>query len=166
MVVDFKELIKKRGRRLERKPEIKPGGVKPETRVEKERPWETTLKKEEVPEGRVAPPPVKKVVLPAAVPKIKSTARKQIESILSEDLSDIYLSLPKEKQVEFKEAGEETAGKIEKLMQVVKINVKKIVDLIRRWLRLIPGVNKFFLEQEAKIKTDKIINLSEKEKIK
>jgi hypothetical protein len=28
-----------------------------------------------------------------------------------------------------------------------------------QWLKLLPGVNRFFLEQEAKIKTDRIIHL-------
>ena len=37
---------------------------------------------------------------------------------------------------------------------------RKILKLIRSWLKLIPGVNKFFLEQEAKIKTDKIVDLA------
>jgi hypothetical protein len=43
-----------------------------------------------------------------------------------------------------------------------KIKVNKIIDLIRRWLKLIPGINKFFLEQEVKIKADKIIRLKDK----
>jgi len=30
------------------------------------------------------------------------------------------------------------------------------------WLKILPGVNKFFLEQEAKIKTDKILALKNK----
>jgi len=29
------------------------------------------------------------------------------------------------------------------------------------WLKLIPGVNKFFLEQEAKIKTDEVLKLKQ-----
>jgi hypothetical protein len=42
--------------------------------------------------------------------------------------------------------------------------VKKILALIRDWLKLIPGVNRFFLEQEAKIKTDKILLAAEEKK--
>jgi hypothetical protein len=37
------------------------------------------------------------------------------------------------------------------------------LKLIREWLLIIPGVNKYFLEQEAKIKTDKIQQLYERE---
>jgi len=31
--------------------------------------------------------------------------------------------------------------------------------LIKKWLLLIPGVNKYFLEQEAKIKADEIVKM-------
>jgi len=64
-----------------------------------------------------------------------------------------------EKQGEFKQKGEETAGKIRSMVETAKENARKIFDLIRDWLRVIPGVNRFFLEQEAKIKTDKILRL-------
>jgi hypothetical protein len=47
-------------------------------------------------------------------------------------------------------------------MDSAKFKVKAIVDLIKKWLAIIPGVNKFFLEQEAKIKTDQIIALKQK----
>jgi hypothetical protein len=42
------------------------------------------------------------------------------------------------------------------------VQARKLLTLIRRWLVLIPGVNKFFLEKEAKIKVEKIVNLAEK----
>jgi hypothetical protein len=42
------------------------------------------------------------------------------------------------------------------MIQSGKVNIKKIRNLIIRWLRVIPGVNRYFLEQEAKIKTDRI----------
>jgi hypothetical protein len=84
---------------------------------------------------------------------------KQIENFLARDLEEIYLGLPLEKQVEFRKEGEETARKINKLLEKTKINLGKIVNLIRKWLSLIPGVNKFFLEQEAKIKADEIVKL-------
>ena len=46
-------------------------------------------------------------------------------------------------------------------MDKAKLKVKKVVNLIKKWLTMIPGVNKFFLEQEAKIKTDEIVKLKE-----
>jgi hypothetical protein len=46
-----------------------------------------------------------------------------------------------------------------------KVNVKKVRDLIIKWLRIIPGVNRYFLEQEAKIKSDRLLELPPKETI-
>ncbi|MDD4900761.1 MAG: hypothetical protein PHS62_01450 [Patescibacteria group bacterium] len=85
--------------------------------------------------------------------------QKQIEKVLASGLDDIYLSLTPEKQEQFKRAGEETAGKINKLLSKTKVKLGAIVKLIRKWLSLIPGVSKYFLEQEAKIKADEIIKL-------
>jgi len=51
--------------------------------------------------------------------------------------------------------------KINTLLDKAKINLGKIASLIRKWLSIIPGVNKFFLEQEAKIKADEIMKLKE-----
>lgn len=112
-------------------------------------------------EQKVSPP-----FSPAAVttPAIqKDTLTKKIESVLEEDLKDIYQSMPPTTQQVFKQKGEETASKIRQLLTQTKVNAKKIFELVRAWLRLIPGVNRFFLEQEAKIKTDKILITSEKE---
>jgi hypothetical protein len=89
---------------------------------------------------------------------------KEIENILQEDLTDMYLAMPPEKQKAFKQKGEETTGKIRKLVSATKVNTKKVFGLIKDWLKMIPGVNKFFLEQEAKIKTDKILLVTEEKK--
>ena len=62
-------------------------------------------------------------------------------------------------KVKFKAEGEAVAKNIEHLLQETKIKVKKIFKLILSWLKLIPGVNNFFIKQEAKIKTDKLIKL-------
>ncbi|MFH1173332.1 MAG: hypothetical protein V1692_02270, partial [bacterium] len=89
-----------------------------------------------------------------AEPVVKSPARQQIESILGEDLAGIYNDLPRPLQQEFKLKGEETANNIAALLQKTRVKVKEIINLIRQWLKLIPGINRFFLEQEAKIKAD------------
>jgi len=96
--------------------------------------------------------------------KEKSAALKEIETILSEGLEDIFQNLPDDLKQEFKIKGEETASKIEVLINQTKVVVHKIVDLIKSWLSIIPGVNKSFLEKEIKIKTGKILNLAEKNK--
>ncbi|MFA5076300.1 MAG: hypothetical protein WC480_02685 [Patescibacteria group bacterium] len=83
---------------------------------------------------------------------------KKVEDILAEDLADTYKNLPPEKQQQFKIEGEKTASKIVVLLRAVKIKSQLVFKLIKTWLKLIPGVNKFFLLQEAKIKTDKIVD--------
>ncbi len=90
---------------------------------------------------------------------------KKIEKILEEDLADLYNSLNYKEKMIFKAKGEEVAKSIFQLIyKKSKVKVKKIIKLIRSWLKLIPGINKFFLEQEAKIKADKIIYLVENDK--
>lgn len=83
----------------------------------------------------------------------------EIDDILAYGLNDIFLSMPAEKQGEFRKKGEETRDKIDQLLNKAKVNMGKIVILIRKWLSLIPQVNRYFLEKEAKIKADKIIKL-------
>lgn len=87
---------------------------------------------------------------------------KQIEKILAKNLEDVYLNMPPIKQREFKIAGEQTARAINALLNQAKTGLKKIIDLIKKWLLIIPGVNKFFLEQEAKIKADEILKIKNK----
>ncbi len=84
---------------------------------------------------------------------------KEVESIMSAGLEESFLQMPEEKRSEFKQAGEETAQKINGLLDKAKVRVKKIVSLLKKWLSLLPGANKFFIEQEAKIRADKISKL-------
>lgn len=86
----------------------------------------------------------------------------EIDAYLSEGLSQTFLAMPPEKQQIFKEEGEKTAKKINLLLDATKINVGKIISLIKKWLKLISGINRFFLDQEAKIKADKIIKIKNK----
>jgi hypothetical protein len=88
---------------------------------------------------------------------------KQIDKILAEDMSAIFMGLPKDKQKEFKEEGERTVIKINELIEKAKVKVNKIIKLIKNWLGIIPNANKYYLEQEAKIKTDKILKLKDKQ---
>ena len=89
---------------------------------------------------------------------------KKIEAILEEDLGEVYFNLSPQKQHEFKVKGEEATIKILDLIARPKFQVKKIISLIRDWLKIIPGINVFFLEQVVKIKADKIINETTKNK--
>ncbi len=93
---------------------------------------------------------------------VKDPLTSEIENIMSEDLAPMYAKLSPEQKVVFKKEGERAAEQIRVMLEQVKVKAKSVIELIRRWLRLIPGVNKFFLEQEAKIKADKMLALHEK----
>lgn len=113
--------------------------------------------------------PVETPVAPAFhVPAAKPVAAKEpmlvkIEGILAEDLADVYENLPDELKPKFRAKGEETAGKIRQMMQDAKVKARQVLKLIKEWLKMIPGVNKFFLEQEATIKTQKLLGLKKDE---
>jgi len=130
-------------------PEKKEAGLEkmpaPETFIEK---------KPELPPQKM---PTLPSARPVAAPGLKDPELVKIEKILEEDLEDIFFSMPANRQAAFKKKGEETALKINILMHQAKINIKKIIRLIRDWLKMLPGVNLFFLEQESKIKADKIV---------
>ena len=87
-----------------------------------------------------------------------------METILANNLSDIFVQMTPAQQEAFRQKGEETAQKIKTLLDTAKAKTKKILKLIRDWLKTIPGVNKYFLEQEAKIKTDKVMEIAETKK--
>lgn len=83
----------------------------------------------------------------------------QLEKILEDGLGEYVAAMPEEARVRFLYKGQETANAITAMVRSLHIQAKKVVELIRSWLLTIPGVNKFFLEQEAKIKTDKVLEL-------
>lgn len=100
-------------------------------------------------------------ILPT-VPAWQVQRAQAIDKILSEGLNEIFLKMKPDQQAEFKIKGEETVSKINFLLNQTKIKVEKIISLIRNWLKLVPGINHFFVEQEAKIKADRIIALKDK----
>ncbi|PIR12842.1 hypothetical protein COV49_03955 [Candidatus Falkowbacteria bacterium CG11_big_fil_rev_8_21_14_0_20_39_10] len=99
---------------------------------------------------------------PAIIQAQHSQREKQIEKVLAQDLEEAYLNMPPAKQKEFKVKGEKTAQKINALLDKTKVKAKKIISLIKKWLSLIPGINKFFLEQETKIKVDEIMKMKDR----
>lgn len=117
---------------------------------------------EEILHAETLPPTVAQPVGSVSLPQAQR--QKQIENVLADGLKDIYRNLAPAKQKEFKKAGEETARKINLLLAKAKINIGEIIKLIKKWLSLIPGVNKYFLEQEAKIKADELIRLRNESK--
>jgi len=95
--------------------------------------------------------------------KIKSQVLQNIELILQEDIGYLYSELsPPDKEI-FKQKGEMTATKIRMLLNEATEKVWQIFKLIVEWLKYLPGVNRSFIEQEAKIKTDKIVRLNKRQ---
>lgn len=88
----------------------------------------------------------------------------EVEHILEDGIGPFYESLPEEAKPIFKKKGEEAANEIAGMVASLKANLKRIVTLISNWLKTVPGVNKYFLEQEAKIKADRILELIEARK--
>ncbi len=88
----------------------------------------------------------------------------EIEKIMEEGLGEFFTTMPPEAKVKFKKKGEEVARELSEMVRGFKVKFKRALQLIRDWLLTIPGVNRFFLEQEAKIKVDLIIELAEERK--
>ncbi len=101
---------------------------------------------------------------PTAIPQVRDEMTVRVEKILEEGIGDAYARLSPVAKQEFKIKGEQTAFKIAQLLKATHVKVKKILQLILEWLKLLPGVNRFFLEQEAKIKTDRIVALHKKQR--
>ena len=87
---------------------------------------------------------------------------KKVEDILSQGMENVFLSMDAHTQEVFRIEGEKTAKKINSLMQKAKIKVSELISLIGNWLKIIPRVNKYYLEQEAKIKADAIMKIYHK----
>ncbi|MFH0857672.1 MAG: hypothetical protein V1848_02900 [Candidatus Magasanikbacteria bacterium] len=93
------------------------------------------------------------------IPQVRDEITKQIEQIMEEGLADAFKELSVVEQQQFKMKGEEVALELRVQMKKTKVKMKKIFQLLFDWLRLLPGINKLYLRQEAKIKADKIMNL-------
>ena len=104
-----------------------------------------------------APASVATQVEPLPVAKEEELVR--IERILEDGLRDPYLAMTPGQRARFKAEGEQVASRIRTLVAGAKETAAAVFALIREWLGLIPGVNRLFLEQEAKIKTDKVLEL-------
>jgi len=91
----------------------------------------------------------------------KDEGFKEVEKILEEDLKPLVANMAPDDKAKFEKKGVEVSGQIANMVRTFKLKMGKVVSLISDWLQSIPGVNKFFLEQEAKVKADKIMDLEE-----
>lgn len=88
----------------------------------------------------------------------------EVEKILEDGVGEFYNSLSDDAKIAFKKKGEQTAFEISEMIRTLHVKFKRLIFLISDWLKTIPGVNRFFLEQEAKIKADRIMQLVEARK--
>lgn len=93
------------------------------------------------------------------IPQVRDELTVKVEKIMEEGLADAFKELNPIERQEFKIKGEETALQIRELLKATHVKIKKIFKLLFSWLKMLPGINRFYLEQEAKIKTDKIASL-------
>lgn len=108
--------------------------------------------------AETVPVSVARPAAPAAAPQ-KSPLRQEIENVLEEDLLPLYRELTPKQRKQFKDTGEKTAAAIELALKRVKVTIIEIIRLIRKWLLLLPHANVFFIEQEAKIKAERIYQI-------
>jgi hypothetical protein len=98
---------------------------------------------------------------PKAIPQVRDKLTVKVEKIMEEGLVDAFKELDPVERQEFKMKGEETALEIRQLLKSAHVKIKKIFKLLFGWLKMLPGINRFYLEQEAKIKADKIVSLKD-----
>lgn len=110
-----------------------------------------------------SPPPTLEVRPPLARVPPPAITRK-LEALLAQDILPLYGALDSQTKIKFRAKGKEILKTIEKMVTSGRVVARRVFDLIRAWLVIIPGINKYFLEQEAKIKTDKIIALTREKK--
>ncbi len=82
-----------------------------------------------------------------------------VQKILESGLDEALAPMPEDAKQRFMQKGKEIGALIADMVRQYKVEVKRVFTLLKDWLTSIPGVNRFFLEQEAKIKTDSILEL-------
>ena len=85
----------------------------------------------------------------------------EVEKILEAGLGEYVPDMPEEARQRFLKKGGEVAAQLSVMVRTLNIHVSLVVKLLKEWLLTIPGVNKYFIEQEAKIKADQIIDLAD-----
>jgi hypothetical protein len=95
----------------------------------------------------------------APVASSKDEVTLEVETILEDGLRDYFQEMPTEAKERFRTKGAEVSTQISDMVRRFQVHAEKVLRLIKEWLLTIPGINKFFLEQEAKIKTDRILEL-------
>ncbi|HCC22115.1 hypothetical protein A2480_02985 [Candidatus Uhrbacteria bacterium RIFOXYC2_FULL_47_19] len=99
---------------------------------------------------------------PVAIPtadRNRDTLLIEVEQKLEDNLWDSYRAMPPDLRLKFKIEGERIAQVIREGIATGRLVAHSILTMIVEWLGMIPGVNRWFLIQEAKIKTDALVKL-------
>jgi hypothetical protein len=115
---------------------------------------------EEAPTTQVAATPVAGAAAEAAPVPEADAVTLEVEKILEDGLGDYVEAMPPDARQRFLAKGRDVSTQIALMVRQFKVELRRTITLIRDWLLTIPGVNRYFLEQEAKIKTDRIISLA------
>lgn len=82
-----------------------------------------------------------------------------VQKILEDGLEEAVVAMSADAKERFFQKGKEIGALVAEMVRTYKVEVKRVLRMLKEWLTTIPGVNRFFLEQEAKIKTDRILEL-------
>lgn len=142
------------------RPETAP--ISPENQAIFEVPKGPELPAEAVPDASV---PVT-VAPPVTIVPIKDEVTVRVETVLEQDLKEAYARMSPADRRRFKAEGERVSREIVSMISRLKVHLSKVLKLLMGWLKLIPGANRFFVVQEAKLKADRILAIVEEEKTK
>lgn len=96
---------------------------------------------------------------PAHIEAIKDEVYEEVEKIVEDGLGPFVETMEAGAKDRFLKKGRDVTAIIAGMVRGMHIKTKEVFRLLKEWLLTIPGVNKFFLEQEVKIKTDRIVEL-------
>lgn len=106
--------------------------------------------------------PVQVPVAPSTPTYTATPLHREIEKVLEEDMVPLFLELNADQRKQFRAGGTIAANKIEVLLRSTGDVLREVLRAIREWLSLLPGVSRFFIEREAKIKAEKILFLRQR----
>lgn len=89
-----------------------------------------------------------------------------VEDILERELRPLYDAMPKAKQDLFRAVADRTTQKIRDDIAAGKLNRHRTMKWIGEWLSVIPQVNRYWIGQERKNRTDDLFDLQEREQRK
>ena len=96
-----------------------------------------------------------------SIPLETTSSEQRLRRILSEDMTELMAPLSTDKKQEVQAEGLKAIQKLQLLLRRTHLRFRQVLQLIWHWLKRIPGINRFFLEQEAKKKTEEILEFKE-----